>query len=80
MLRDELMKRLKGGGIQTSIHYPPVHLFSLYRKRFGYKAGMLPMTEAMSQRVITLPLHPRMDAIDVRRITQKVKEIVGRWN
>jgi len=80
LLRDELMKRLKGGGIQTSIHYPPVHLFSLYRKQFGCKAGMLPMTEAMSQRVITLPLHPRMDAIDVRRITQKVKEIVGRWN
>ncbi len=79
-LRDDLMKRLKDGGIQTSIHYPPVHLFSLYRKRFGCKAGMLPMTEAMSQRVITLPLHPRMDATDVRRITQKVKEIVGRWN
>jgi dTDP-4-amino-4,6-dideoxygalactose transaminase len=80
LLRDDLMKRLKEGGIQTSLHYPPVHLFSLYRKRFGFKAGRLPMTEAMSRRVLTLPLHPRMVSTDVRRITQKVKEIVSRWS
>lgn len=79
-LRDELMNRLKAGGIQASVHYPPIHLFSLYRKQFGCKDGMFPMTEAMSRRVITLPLHPRMDATDVRRITQKVKKIVERWN
>jgi dTDP-4-amino-4,6-dideoxygalactose transaminase len=80
LLRDELMKRLKDAGIQTSIHYPPVHLFSLYRKRFGYKPGMLPVTEAMSRRVVTLPLYPGMAAGDVRRIAQEVKEIVGQWN
>jgi dTDP-4-amino-4,6-dideoxygalactose transaminase len=78
-LRDQLMSGLKDWGIQTSIHYPPVHLFSLYRKQFGYKTGMLPMTEAVSQRVMTLPLHPRMDITDVKQITQKVKEIVKRW-
>jgi dTDP-4-amino-4,6-dideoxygalactose transaminase len=79
-LRDQLMINLRDWGIQTSIHYPPVHLFSLYRKQFGYKTGMLPMSEAVSQRLLTLPLHPRMDATDVKWITQKVKEIVRRWN
>lgn len=79
-LRDQLMRDLKDAGIQASLHYPPVHLFSLYRQRFGYKTGMLPMTEAMSQRVITLPLHARMTMTDVKGITRKVKEIVKRWS
>ncbi|HSB04896.1 MAG TPA: DegT/DnrJ/EryC1/StrS family aminotransferase [Thermodesulfobacteriota bacterium] len=79
-LRDQLMIKLRDLGIQTSIHYPPVHLFSLYRRQFGYRTGTLPMSEAVSQRLVTLPLHPRMDANDVKWITQKVKEIVRRWN
>ena len=58
--RNKVMERLKDFGIQTSVHYPPVHLFSLYRKRFGFKMGMLPKTEEVSRREVTLPLHPRM--------------------
>ena len=78
--RDRLMQELRDRGIQTSVHYPPVHLFSLYRKRFGYKKGMLPVTEAMSQGVLTLPLHPRMRTADAEWISRKVREIVRRWS
>ena len=70
------MERLKDFGIQTSIHYPPVHLFSLYQKRFGYKKGMLPNTEEVSRREVTLPLHPRMKVKDVEWIAKKVKEAI----
>ncbi|MGZ3590542.1 MAG: DegT/DnrJ/EryC1/StrS family aminotransferase, partial [Thermodesulfobacteriota bacterium] len=34
--RNKVMERLKRFGIQTSVHYPPVHLFSFYRKKFGF--------------------------------------------
>jgi len=74
--RNKVMERLKDFGIQTSIHYPPVHLFSLYQKRFGYKKGMLPNTEEVSRREVTLPLHPRMNEKDVRWIAKKVKEAI----
>ena len=57
------MEKLKDFGIQSSIHYPPVHLFSLYRNQFGYKKGDLPRTEEVSQREITLPLHPRLEQV-----------------
>jgi dTDP-4-amino-4,6-dideoxygalactose transaminase len=80
ILRDKLMEGLRNFKIQTSVHYPPVHLFSLYRKKFGYKKGMLPKTEEVSRKEITLPLHPRMDGKDVKRITKKVKEIIRIWN
>jgi len=79
-LRDQLMVQLRDRGVQTSIHYPPVHLFSLYRKLFGYRSGMLPVTEEVSQGILTLPLHPRMGKADAAWIAREVKEIVGRWS
>jgi len=79
-LRDQLMEQLRDRGVQTSIHYPPVHLFSLYRKLFGYQGGMLPVTEEVSQGILTLPLHPRMGRVDATRIAEEVKEIVGKWS
>jgi len=74
--RNKVMERLKDFGIQTSVHYPPVHFFSLYRKRFGNKMGMLPKTEEASRREVTLPLHPRMKQEDVKWIVKRVKIVV----
>jgi dTDP-4-amino-4,6-dideoxygalactose transaminase len=78
--RNRLMESLKNFGIQTSLHYPPVHLFSLYRRQFGYRKGMLPKTEEVSRREMTLPLHPRMGVEDVKWIVKKVKEVIETWN
>ena len=75
--RNRVMEGLKDFGIQSSIHYPPIHLFSLYRNQFGCKKGDLPITEEMSQREITLPLHPRLDTGDVKWIAKKVKTVIG---
>lgn len=72
--RNKLMEKLKHFGIQTSVHYPSIHLFSLYQKKFGLSVGMLPHTEEVSKRELTLPLHPGMDERDVKWITKKVKE------
>jgi dTDP-4-amino-4,6-dideoxygalactose transaminase len=78
--RDQLVEGLRHFGIQTSIHYPPVHLFSLYRRGFGYQKGMFPRTEEVSQREVTLPLHPRMKAQDVKWIVDKIKEVIKTKN
>jgi dTDP-4-amino-4,6-dideoxygalactose transaminase len=74
--RNKVMEGLKDFGIQTSVHYPPVHLFSLYRKKFGFKMGMLSKTEEVSRREVTLPLHPRMKQEDVKWIAKKVKIVI----
>jgi len=76
--RNKVMERLKRFGIQTSVHYPPVHLFSFYRKKFGFKTGMFPKTEEVSRREVTLPLHPRMKAEDAKWIAKKVREAIYR--
>jgi len=74
--RNRVMERLKDFGVQTSVHYPPVHLFSLYRRRFDFRKGMFPKTEEVSRREVTLPLHPRMKQEDVKWIVKKLKECV----
>jgi dTDP-4-amino-4,6-dideoxygalactose transaminase len=56
-----VMGRLKEAGIQTSIHYPPVHSFTAYRSEGQH----LPRTEALAGRQLTLPLYPAMREEDV---------------
>jgi dTDP-4-amino-4,6-dideoxygalactose transaminase len=65
--RDDFMTKLRNAGIQTSIHYPPVHQFSYYQQRYGQI--FLPVTEAYAAREVTLPLYPTMKEEDLRYIT-----------
>lgn len=51
--RDEIRSKLAEGGVQTSLHYPPVHRLSAYDVQAD-----LPLTDAYSDRAITLPLFP----------------------
>ena len=44
-------------GIQTSVHYPPIHSFTAYRER---TRRPLPQTEALAGRILTLPLYGRL--------------------
>ena len=59
--RDRARERLRELRIQTSVHYPPVHRFSYYRDQ----TLELPRAEEIGDRVITLPLHPKLADADV---------------
>ena len=54
--RDAFRDVLHERRIQTSLHYPPVHHFSIY----GGGAAQLPLTDAYSERAVTLPLFAHM--------------------
>ena len=56
--RQKFMHSLQSEGIQTSIHYPPIHQFSYYRKI--YPQTSLPQTQSAAVREVTLPLYPAM--------------------
>ncbi len=64
--RERIMDSLRASGIQSSIHYPPVHLFTYYRKRIH--GVSLPKSEEFCGRELSLPLHPALDEADVDRI------------
>jgi dTDP-4-amino-4,6-dideoxygalactose transaminase len=70
--RAMVMARLKENGIQTSIHYPPVHLFTAYRDAHSG----LERTRELGERELTLPLYPAMSEDDVRTVVQEVLKSV----
>lgn len=75
MLRAGFMSRMKEQyQIGCGVHYPPIHLFKMYRER-GFKEGMFPVAESTGQRIVTLPLFPKMSEADVARVVQAVKAL-----
>jgi dTDP-4-amino-4,6-dideoxygalactose transaminase len=56
-VRPRVMRHLATRGVQTSVHYPPVHQFSFYRKLYRQHRLPLPKTEAVGERLLTLPLY-----------------------
>jgi len=71
--RNEFIDKLKEKGIQTSIHYPPIHLFTYYRKKFGFEEGILPKTEYVGEHEVTLPLYPGMREENVEYIINHIR-------
>jgi dTDP-4-amino-4,6-dideoxygalactose transaminase len=72
--RKKVMDRLRENGIQSSIHYPPIHLFAFYRERFS--TPELRKTEEFSSREITLPLHAAMESPDISRVVETLSVAV----
>lgn len=70
--RYTFMDAMKEQGVQTSIHYPPVHTFSYYREHFGKVS--LPVTESVGSREVTLPLYSSMTDEQVEIVVQAVKK------
>jgi len=56
--RQKIIDGLRRAGIQTTVHYPPVHCLTFYNGI--YPDCSLPRTEEFAQRELTLPLHPRI--------------------
>jgi dTDP-4-amino-4,6-dideoxygalactose transaminase len=70
--REAVREYLHARGIQTSVHYPPVHRFSIYR---GI-GGELPQTEAAADTEITLPMHGMLKMEEVDYVTDMLKQAV----
>jgi dTDP-4-amino-4,6-dideoxygalactose transaminase len=69
--RLQVMDRLRLMGVQSSIHYPPVHQFSFYKRCLG--GATLPNTEQFAERELTLPLHPALSENDVERVVEALQ-------
>jgi dTDP-4-amino-4,6-dideoxygalactose transaminase len=70
--RDSMAELLKAEGIQTSIHYSPIHHFSAFKKLNS--AVSLPVTEAFASRELTLPLYPSLTEAQADMIVASVVE------
>jgi dTDP-4-amino-4,6-dideoxygalactose transaminase len=69
--RKTFMDRMRSAGVQTSIHYPPIHKFSYYKD--CYPEVALPKTEVAASHEITLPLFPGMSEMQIELVVDAVK-------
>lgn len=74
--RDELQKKLKEQGIPSMVYYAkPLHLQTVYAD-LGYKEGDLPNSEAASQRVLQIPMHPYLSSEDAKRVVTALRNAI----
>jgi dTDP-4-amino-4,6-dideoxygalactose transaminase len=67
--RQAVRRALAGDGIQTSVHYPPIHSFSAFR---GQAPRLLANTERVAERILTLPLYPHLSEEQVEAVVDSL--------
>ena len=73
--RDQVKKRLADNGIETGIHYPrPIHLQAPYRQKYGYAEGAFPLSESLSNEVLSVPIYPTLAEDEVVRVCEALKK------
>ena len=75
--RDELMKHLADKGIMTKVYFPPVHLTHFYKNELGYTCK-LPVTEEISNQVLTLPMYPTLTREEMDYIVDLLRNNLGK--
>lgn len=71
--RDKMREAIHAAGIQTSVHYPAIHRFSIY-KEYG---AVLPQAEYVTDHEITLPMYAALTMEQVDFICDTVDKVVN---
>jgi dTDP-4-amino-4,6-dideoxygalactose transaminase len=75
--RAAFVQELRARNIGTSVHFIPVHQHPYYRERYGYRPGDFPVTDAAFERLVSLPIYPRMTDGDVDDVVEAVRSTVA---
>ncbi len=72
--RNSLHKYLTEKRIFSKVYFSPIHLTDFYKSKYDYEQNSLPITERISQEVLTLPLYPNMTAEEKEFLVESIKE------
>ncbi|MBN2452721.1 MAG: DegT/DnrJ/EryC1/StrS family aminotransferase [Candidatus Omnitrophica bacterium] len=76
MTRDEIIDAIQAKNIGVGVHFRAAHTLTYYKKYFKSGKGTFPNAEYASDRLISLPLYPKMTIDDVDYVAGSVKEII----
>lgn len=74
--RDQFIEEMKDRNIGTSVHFIPIHMHPYYQRKYKYQPEDFPTAYANFQRLVSLPLYPRMSDQDVDDVIEAVLEVV----
>ena len=69
--RDALLAYLAERGIMTKVYFSPIHFTHFYKNKLGYNC-QLPITEKLSQQVLTLPMYPTLTEDEINYIADGI--------
>ncbi len=74
--RNEFISEMQERNIACSVHFIPIHLHKYYREKYGYAPEDFPVAYREYQRLVSLPLSPRLTDEDVEAVIAAATEIV----
>jgi perosamine synthetase len=74
--RDAVIGRLAEHGVASAPYLPSIHLQDYMRERYGFREGMLPLSEDCSRRTLALPFHARLDAEDQEYVVESLRRVL----
>lgn len=74
--RQGFIEAMKAENIGCGIHFVAIHKHQYYRKRFNFKDKDLPNASHISDRIVSLPLYPKMTKDDVYDVVRAVKKVI----
>lgn len=75
--RNEIMYDLRRENIGTGIHFYGLHLHRYYAETLGMRPGEYPVATAVSNRVISLPLHPQLSDRHIHEVVSALKKVLS---
>jgi perosamine synthetase len=78
--RDQVFAALRAEGIGVNVHYIPTHLHPYYRHHHGTGPGLCPVAEQAYERILSLPLFPRMTDADVDDVIAAVTKVTTAYS
>ena len=61
--QNQFRKKMSEVGIETGLHYKPIHTFSMYKQK-----NQLPITEQVGKEIISIPIHPNLSIDEINKI------------
>ena len=74
--RDGFVVELASRKIGTSVHFIPIHLHPYYRDKYGLRPDSFPVAYGNYNRLLSLPLNPRLSDRDVSDVVEAVLDVV----
>jgi len=75
--RHAVMDAMKAGGIQTSVHYPPIHTFTFHGHTERVVCDALAKTDALAPRLLTLPLYPSLTEHEIELVVDQLQSAIA---
>jgi dTDP-4-amino-4,6-dideoxygalactose transaminase len=74
--RNEVFKKLLKAGIQSSVHYTPLHMLSFYKQFLDETSHPYPEAEKIYEEILSLPLYPTLTRKNMSAVAATIREAI----